>query len=164
MRTPLPSSEHLLLTAQLTHFMEDYARCLDQDDLERWPEFFADDARYKITTFDNIRAGYPFGMMYADSAAMLRDRVKALRNANIYEEQRYRHILGLPFITRAAVHTVSAQTSFMSLRIMRDGQTMLFATGQYQDSIAIHGDRFQFEERIVVCDSSQIDTLLALPL
>jgi 3-phenylpropionate/cinnamic acid dioxygenase small subunit len=38
------------------------------------------------------RRGYGAGIIYADSRAMLRDRVTALRTANIYERQSYRHI------------------------------------------------------------------------
>jgi 3-phenylpropionate/cinnamic acid dioxygenase small subunit len=36
--------------------------------------------------------------IYADSRAMLRDRVTAPRTANIYERQSYRHIVGLPVL------------------------------------------------------------------
>ena len=36
------------------------------------------------------------------SRAMLRDRIKALRQANVYEAQRYRHVLGTPRIDKRA--------------------------------------------------------------
>ena len=39
-------------------------------------------------------------LIYADSRGMLKDRVAALRKANIYERQRYRHIVGLPVVAR----------------------------------------------------------------
>jgi hypothetical protein len=74
----------------------DYAACIDADRLEDWPDFFLDDCLYKITTADNHRHGYAAGVIYADSRAMLRDRVAALREANIYERHTYRHIVGMP--------------------------------------------------------------------
>ena len=73
-----------------------YAACIDADRLEDWPGLFAEQCLYKITTADNQRRGYAAGIVYADSRAMLQDRVAALREANIYERQSYRHIVGMP--------------------------------------------------------------------
>jgi anthranilate 1,2-dioxygenase small subunit len=70
-----------------------YAACLDTDALERWPEFFTDDCTYRITSAENYEAGLPLGLIYATSKNMLKDRVSALRQANIYEPQRYRHLI-----------------------------------------------------------------------
>jgi anthranilate 1,2-dioxygenase small subunit len=92
---------------------------------------------------------------------MLRDRVTALRTANIYERQSYRHIVGLPVIGPTGA---TAETSFLVARIMRDGRTDLFATGVYLDKLSDEGGNLRFAERIVVCDSSHFDTLLAIPL
>jgi 3-phenylpropionate/cinnamic acid dioxygenase small subunit len=138
-----------------------YAATIDQDRLEAWPDFFTDDCLYKITSADNYKRGYPAGVVYADSRAMLLDRVTALRTANIYERQSYRHIIGLPVI---GPDGTTAETSFLVARIMRDGRTDLFATGVYLDRLSDEGDALRFAERIVVCDSGHFDTLLAIPL
>src|ERR1700691_1483607 len=69
----------------------DYAHCLDNDALEDWPDFFVEDCYYRITSAENFEAGLPLGIVYLTSRAMLVDRVMALRKANIYEPQRYRH-------------------------------------------------------------------------
>jgi hypothetical protein len=47
---------------------------------------------------------------------------------------------------------------------MRDGRMDLFAAGVYLDRVRDDEGRLRFAERIVVCDSSRIDTLLAIPL
>jgi 3-phenylpropionate/cinnamic acid dioxygenase small subunit len=138
-----------------------YAATIDQDRLEAWPDFFTDDCLYKITSAENHRRGYAAGVVYADSRAMLRDRITALRTANIYERQAYRHIIGLPLIHPTGT---TAETSFLVVRIMRDGRTDLFATGVYLDRLTDDGTTLRFAERIVVCDSSHFDTLLAIPL
>jgi 3-phenylpropionate/cinnamic acid dioxygenase small subunit len=138
-----------------------YAATIDRDRLEAWPDFFTDDCLYKITSADNYKRGYPAGVVYADSRAMLLDRVTALRTANIYERQSYRHIIGLPVI---GPDGTTAETSFLVARIMRDGRTDLFATGVYLDRLSDEGDALRFAERIVVCDSGHFDTLLAIPL
>jgi hypothetical protein len=40
----------------------------------------------------------------------------------------------------------------------------LFATGRYVDQLAEENKILKFAERIVVCDSSRFDTLVAIPL
>ncbi len=138
-----------------------YTAAIDEDRLEDWPGFFTEDCVYKITSAENQRRGYAAGVVYADSCAMLRDRVTALRSANIYERQAYRHIIGLPLTDDAAM---TARTPFLVVRIMRDGSSMLFATGSYLDRVVDAAGALRFAERIVVCDSSHFDTLLAIPL
>ncbi len=153
------------LLFRLAALNSDYAACIDADRLEDWPDFFLDDCLYKITTADNHRRGYAAGVIYADSRAMLRDRVAALREANIYERHTYRHIVGMPRLTTETPGTVSAETPFLVIRTMRDGRMDIFATGVYLDRVAAPEDgALRFAERIVVCDSPRFDTLLAIPL
>lgn len=141
------------------------AAALDSDRLEEWPGFFLDPCVYKVTTADNYAKGYPVGLIYADSRAMLADRITALRQANIYERQRYRHILGLPILRDAGDGVVASETSFAVIRTMRDGAMIVFAAGVYLDKLARDGSgSWRYAERIVVCDSPVIDTLLAIPL
>jgi 3-phenylpropionate/cinnamic acid dioxygenase small subunit len=141
-----------------------YVEAIDDDRLEAWPDFFADDGRYRITTAENVAAGLPLSLMYATSRAMLRDRVRALREANVYESQRYRHVLGPPRITAVEGGQVAARTPFMVARVMHSGDTMLFATGCYEDRVVIDGDATRFAAKTVILDSRQVDTLLAIPL
>ena len=140
----------------------DYTTCIDADRLEDWPKLFLEQCLYKITSADNHRRGYAAGLVYADSRAMLIDRVASLREANIYERQSYRHIVGMPALRPGA--DIVAETPFLVVRTMRDGRMDLFAAGVYLDRVRDEGGTLQFAERIVVCDSSRIDTLLAIPL
>ena len=151
-------------SARLTRLNAEYARALDDDRLEDWPAFFTDPCLYSITSADNHRQGLPAGLMYADSRGMLQDRVAALRDANIYERQSYRHLVGLPAILGDKDGALLAETAFLVVRIMRDGRMDLFATGRYFDHVVEDSGHFKLRERIVVCDSNRIDTLLAIPL
>jgi anthranilate 1,2-dioxygenase small subunit len=144
-----------------------YVRCIDSDRLEEWPDFFTEKCFYTVTTAENHREGLPAGLIWADSRGMLVDRVTALREANIYERHSYRHILGQPFLLDDGPDDggeVRSETPFLVVRIMRDGASDLFASGRYLDRYAFDGDLPALSERVVVCDSSRIDTLLALPL
>ena len=141
-----------------------YVQAIDDDRLEAWPDFFLDDGRYLVTTAENHARGLPLGMIYATSRAMLRDRVRSLRDANVYEAQRYRHVIGVPIIEPGEGGLVNAQTNFIVARVMHSGETMLFATGRYLDRIALVDGEAKFAEKTVLLDSRQIDTLLAIPL
>lgn len=159
--TGRPAVDLLPVVAQLS---ADYARAIDDDRLETWPAFFTEPCLYVITTVDNHRRGYAAGVVYADSRGMLHDRVAALREANIYERQTYRHVIGLPAIVSDSNGVVRAETPFLVVRIMRDGRMDLFATGRYLDVLVDEGGALRFRERIVVCDNNRFDTLLAIPL
>jgi anthranilate 1,2-dioxygenase small subunit len=141
-----------------------YALCIDEGPLEAWPDFFLEKCLYTVTTADNYRQGLPAGMIWADNRGMLIDRVSALRDANIYERHSYRHMLNQPVILEHKDDLVRSVTAFQVLRIMRDGTTDNFVSGSYVDCYRIDGEIAMLAERIVVCDSSRIDTLLALPL
>jgi 3-phenylpropionate/cinnamic acid dioxygenase small subunit len=155
----------MTVLAEITALNAACARALDSARLEEWPEFFLDRCLYKVTTADNFEKGYQAGLIYADSRAMLVDRIAALREANIYERQRYRHILGVPLIETEAEDLAAAETTFLVVRTMRDGQMMVFATGVYHDKVRRdEAGAWRYAERIVVCDSQRIDTLLAIPL
>ena len=146
--------------ADVLAFNADYAAAIDDDRLEAWPDFFIGDCLYKITSADNVRDGNEAGIVYADSRAMLADRVLALRKANIYERQTYRHILGTPRLTGPD----SAETPFLVVRTMRSGQMDLFAAGRYLDRFDETDGSVRLRQRVVVCDSSHFDTLVAIPL
>jgi 3-phenylpropionate/cinnamic acid dioxygenase small subunit len=114
-----------------------YAATIDTAKLESWPDFFVEDCLYKITSADNHKRGHSAGVVYADSRAMLQDRVTALRTANIYERQSYRHIVGLPLIGANGADNIAAETPFLVARIMRDGRTDLFVTGVFSTGFAM---------------------------
>ncbi|MBV9252451.1 MAG: aromatic-ring-hydroxylating dioxygenase subunit beta [Acetobacteraceae bacterium] len=140
-----------------------YAEAIDDDTLERWPGFFIEDAVYQITSRASCDAGLPIGIMLCEGRGMMEDRVNALRTANIYEPHRYRHMLGRPHIKTASGVT-AVRTSFLVHRIAQDGETVLFASGDYRDEVVEEGPVLRFKSRRVVLDSPRVDVLLVVPL
>jgi anthranilate 1,2-dioxygenase small subunit/terephthalate 1,2-dioxygenase oxygenase component beta subunit len=148
----------------LCAFNAAYAHAIDSDALEQWPAFFTADCHYRITHVENEQEGLAAGIVYADSRAMLEDRIAALREANIYERQRYRHLLGIPLLESAEAGVALARTPFIVVRIMATGQTEVFATGEYSDRFVQQDGKLLLAERVAICDSTVTDTLMALPL
>ena len=140
-----------------------YVRAIDDDRLEEWPELFAERCLYKVTTAENHAQNLPAGIIYCNSKGMLLDRVQSLRRANIYEPQRYRHLVSAIQIVRREGTIAEVESDFLVVRTMENGNTLLFATGRYLDRIVL-GPQPLFEQKIVVCDSTRTDTLLAIPL
>ncbi len=152
-------------TFKVQNLQARYIQSLDDDKLEEWPNFFAEQCRYLVTTADNLAQGMPLGVIYATSRAMLRDRVRSLREANIYEAQRYRHVVSPPVLEEGEGGVVRARTNFMVVRTMHTGEVTMFATGRYDDRIALsQPDGPRFVEKVAVLDSRVVDTLLAIPI
>ncbi|UUX94493.1 aromatic-ring-hydroxylating dioxygenase subunit beta [Aquabacterium sp. J223] len=142
-----------------------YAQAIDDDRLEDWPGFFTEDCFYSITSHENHVRGLAAGIVWCDNQGMLKDRVSGLREANIYERHRYRHVLSMPATVQPEGDRVRAQTPFAVYRITRNRPSELFVTGCYHDEYRITGeDDLKIARRVVVCDSSVFDTLLAIPL
>lgn len=141
-----------------------YAHALDAGRLEDWPRFFTENGVYRIATAENEERGLPLPVLYAEGRAMLRDRVASLRHANIYEPQRYRHLVSCTLIESSPGDaTVKSISNFLVVRIMESGESMLFASGRYLDRVVLAPEPL-YAERVVVCDSRRFDTLLAIPL
>jgi anthranilate 1,2-dioxygenase small subunit len=156
--------EAVVRRLELEQLYTDYVHCLDADELERWPDFFTEDCFYRVTSAENFEAGLPLGLIHATSRNMLRDRVSALREANIYEPQRYRHLVSSIRIVGDRGETIDLVTNFLVVRTMQEGDMALFAAGRYVDRVVCAGEGWKFARKEVVLDSRQIDTLLAIPI
>ena len=95
---------------------------------------------------------------------MMRDRVLALRTANIFEPHTYCHLLGRPRIERAADGALTARSNFVLYRTMQGGGTEVFAAGKYQDRIVARDGALLLAGRDVVVESRRVDILVVLPI
>ena len=139
-----------------------YVHALDADNLEDWPSFFTENGRYRIATAENEERGLPLPVLSAEGRGMMRDRIQSLRHANIYEPQRYRHLVSAVVVEKISDREAKSTANFVVIRVMQEGDTIIFASGRYVDRIAL--PEVKYHERVVICDSRRFDTLLAIPL
>jgi anthranilate 1,2-dioxygenase small subunit len=154
----------LLMRLRIEALMADYVHAIDTDRLEDWPEFFTSDGAYRVLTRENHEQGLPLSVISCNGRGMFRDRISALRTANIYEPHVYCHLFGALRLTEVGAGTFRAESNFTVIRTMADGTTSIFACGRCLDTIVEEGAGLKFAERLYILNSQQIDTLLVIPL
>jgi anthranilate 1,2-dioxygenase small subunit len=158
-----PHEAHFRLVENLVH---EWARAIDEDRVEAIGELLAQDGRYTVQSRFNADRGLPLAVIDCHSAAQLRDRIRSLRMANIYEPHHYRHLVsGVQIVGQEPGGGLQVRANYLVTRTMQiDGTTALFSTGQYRDVVEITDGVACFRSRLVLFDSRAIDTLLAIPL
>src|SRR4051812_39424876 len=89
-----PADAHqAALRHELRDLYDEVADVLDDDKVEALPEYFVDDCIYRVTTRENYDEGLPGGFMFCEGIAMLRDRILAIRETQVYEPRSWRHFI-----------------------------------------------------------------------
>lgn len=148
----------------VARLMVRYAHAIDEDRLEEWPQLFTERGYYQIISREDHRLGRPIGVMFCDNRGMLKDRVSAIREANVFQPHGYRHLLGPTEVTGRSGEALAAHTNFLVVRTWQNGAQELFAAGRYADEIVIEGGEALLRRRIAICDSARVVTMLVLPL
>jgi anthranilate 1,2-dioxygenase small subunit len=144
-------------------FLADYARCIDDDRLEEWPDFFVEDCRYAIVPRENHDAGLPIPLLLCVNRRMLRDRVLSHREANIYAPHVYRHIFSALQVRRegATLHTLC---NYLVVQTLQEGDSGIYQAGRCFDRIVETEGGLKLADRRVVYDTLRVQTLLTRPI
>lgn len=148
----------------IARLMMEYVHAIDNNELERWPQFFTERCLYQIISRPDHEQGRLIGIWFCDTRGMLEDRVSSIREVNVYEPHVYRHVIGPTEVLQVRDGAYSAQTSYIVVRTMHDGEMQLFSAGRYVDEVVIEGGAARFRKRVVVPDSWRFDTLVAIPI
>jgi anthranilate 1,2-dioxygenase small subunit len=140
------------------------ARAIDDDRLEEFAEFFTEDAVYRVASRFNVERGLPLAQINCTNRGMISDRISSLRHANIFQKHRYRHLVSGIHLCMNADESITARSSYLVVRIMDDGSSSIFSSGEYQDRIVLQNGVPLLRERLVTFDSKSIETLLVIPL
>jgi len=159
---PLLFESHFRAVENLIH---EWARAIDENRVEAICELMAPDGRYTVQSRFNADRKLPHALMDAHSAAQLRDRIKSMRLANIYEPQHYRHIVSGVQITGGEGTRLEVRSSFLVVRTLDlDGDMKVFAAGQCEDVVDVGGAGPLFRSRHFKLDSRVVETLMVIPL
>src|SRR3954467_1998033 len=125
----------LELRARLADLYAAYDDALDEREWERWPDFFTENAVYKILPRENFDPGLPAAMVFCESRAMLRDRVVALREALVFAPRLIRRVAGAPSPRQIAPDGMRLGSSFALFETMLNEPSTLFLCGRLYDRV-----------------------------
>lgn len=149
---------------EIEEFHADYCWTLDCGDVERWPEYFTDDAVYRITARENADAGLPVGLVYADSKAMIRDRAFAIKHTQMYAPRTLQHFVSNVRVLQVQGDAIKAQSNYLLLQTLVDGPTTIQQSGRYYDTFVRAGGKLKLKERQCIYDTVLIANDLVLPV
>ncbi len=166
----LPLAERLALHRQhidtVSYLLAEWAHAIDQDRVEAIAALMLPEGRYTVTSRFNHDRGLPMAIIDARSAAQLRDRIKSMRLANIYQPQSYRHVVSaIQVLGQNETGLLQVRSSFAVVRTLELlGDSMLFASGECHDLIDLGGAEPRFAQRRMVYDSRAVETLMVIPI
>ena len=160
----MPIAEDMTLYFRIERLFAEYCACLDENELERWPELFTEDGSYKMISRENHAQGHPIPLLWMASRGMMVDRIYSLRNANIYASHRYRHAQSGVRILAREGNEIQVSSSYIVVQTLDDDFTEVYQAGSYHDRVVDDGETLLFRERLVVYDTARVKTLLATPV
>jgi 3-phenylpropionate/cinnamic acid dioxygenase small subunit len=152
------------LKLELQELYDAYVTCLDDNDLESWPEFFTDDCFYQVIPRENWDRDLPLATLRCESKAMLRDRVVSLRETSLYAPRTTRHLVSALSITGTQDGVIRTQANYCVLETVVDEATKVFNAGRYLDVVVREGEDLRFKEKHCVFDSVVVPTSLVYPI
>ena len=163
MSSPLDLRGYALRCA-IEDLLYEYASVLDDGALERWPEFFTDDALYEIVSRENSERGLPLALVRCEGKGMLMDRMIALKDVIFYSPRSFRHIIGNVRPRPRDTGEIEVQANFAVFQTLVEGGTELLIAGSYRDVVVADGDRLAFRVKRCVYDTTIIPNTVVYPL
>jgi 3-phenylpropionate/cinnamic acid dioxygenase small subunit len=142
----------------------DYAEALDDNELERWPDFFVEDCLYKLVPRENWERKLPIALMLCESKGGLRDRVNAVRNTALYAPRSFRHLIGQFRIEAETQDRIRVRANYVVFQTLVDDLTRIQNAGKYLDLVVRTPEGLRFREKICVFDSVLVPNSLIYPV
>lgn len=160
-------AEAYQLAAEVELLYTSYCEVLDDAEIEHWPDFFAHESLYRITTRENLECGMPLSLVFCDGLGMLRDRALALQKIVMYRRRFQRRLMsGVRLVTSETVDVscIKTRASFFVYESVGDEPTQVLVSGRSEDVIVREGRTLKFKQRLCVIDSLVIPDSLVFPI
>lgn len=153
------------LRLEIEEFNAEYAAALDAGRVQDWPNFFADDAVYRITARENADADLPVGLVYCEGIGMIRDRALAISRTTMFAPRYLLHqVTNARVLGIRAEGEIAAEANYALFETLVDEKTVLQQVGRYHDRFVRRDGRLKLKARHCVYDSLIIDTALIYPV
>lgn len=151
------------LRDEMEDLYAEYGEHIDDVQLERWPEFFAEPCLYRIVSKENWDKGLPLSLMCCESVGMLKDRAFAMQKLNVYGPRTWRHSI-TQIRAEARGEDIATRANFAVFETLHDQHTKILCTGRYLDRLVRTGAGLKFREKICIYDSVLIPGSIVWPL
>jgi salicylate 5-hydroxylase small subunit len=149
---------------QLLALYADYAAALDNNEWDKWPDFFTQVCVYKVQPRENFERGYPLATLSFESRGMLKDRIYGTTETIFHDPYYQRHVVGVPRILKVDAERIQSEANYAVFRTKPDEMSTVFNVGRYIDTIRRTDEGLKFESRICVFDSEMIPNSLIYPI
>jgi len=141
-----------------------YADVLDRGDVERWPEFFTEDAVYRIIARDNLEANMPLCLMLCDGMGMLRDRAYAIAHTEMFAPRYVQHHINMTRVIGVDGRFVTAEANYLVFETLIDEPTKLLQAGKYRDQFLEMDGELLLRDRLCVFDTVVVPNCVVYPV
>ena len=150
---------------QIEEFNYAYAETLDRMDVNRWVEFFTENASYQVIARDNWESGLPLGLIYCEGKAMMKDRAFALLNTEMYAP-RYLHLsINNTRALSIEENEIQASANYTLIETLVEEPSKIQQVGKYQDLfIRDPQNGLKLKQRHCIYDSVMIENCLVFPV
>ena len=153
------------LRLEIEEFNAEYAAVLDAGRVQDWPQFFTEDAIYRVTGRENADAGLPVGLVYCEGIGMMRDRALAISRTTMFAPRYLLHqVTNTRVLALDPSGEISAEANYALFETLVDEKTTLQQVGRYHDRFIRRDGRLKLKARHCVYDSLIIDTALIYPV
>lgn len=165
LETSLTTEEKLKLRFLIEEFNTAYARVLDAQKVEDWPDFFEEDASYTVIARENFDEDLPVSLVWCEGKSMMRDRASAIRSTMVFAPRYLRHITGNVFINgRDEEGCIFSESNYLVMETLMEDSTRIFQTGVYFDKFCQNKGRLSLKSRQCIYDSLLIPNDMVFPV
>ncbi len=149
---------------EVEEFHYEYAAGLERGEIAQWPDFFTDDALYRVIARDNEESGLPLGLIYCEGKGMLHDRAYALIHTEMYAPRYLQLRVSNTRVFSADDTHIRAEASYLLLETLVDEPSRVQQVGKYHDVFQRVNGGLLIKDRKCVYDTVIIDNCLVFPV
>jgi salicylate 5-hydroxylase small subunit len=153
---------------QLRHDVADlyaaYGACIDGAHYDEWPEFFTENAWYRVVPRENFDRDLPLSTLSLKGKPMMKDRIYGVESTIFHAPYYQRHVIGLPSIIVGEDGTIGVEANYAVFRTKRDFPAEIYSVGRYIDRVVYEGGELKFSQKFCVFDNDIIPNSLIYPI
>lgn len=151
------------LRADIYDFNSAYAACIDDGDIMLWPDFFTEDAVYKVIPRENYEQNLPLATIFAEGRGGLVDRTVAITKTTVFRPRYLRHFISNIRVLGTEGDLIRAEANYMVVETLTNDLTRILSVGRYMDTFTRVGGELKLKERLCVYDSEMVPATVVYP-